>query len=1156
MSSLWFPARSVSTAAVHAQRGPLNRLAVPWWKWPSCRPRVMRLPAVGIIEVWNRLGKWNIISLVILTTWLNLWCDLNSLETLPSATNCIGSGAVYAPETDSCPFTLPGRSAELVTLGMLSKEKSDSYVPSWDGSSRTWRRYCKEVAWFMGGTKANHRQYAAAKLITRLTGAARLLSMSWHNRDFMGEQGVSKMLRCFAASPLVRRSLPNAASTMSEYFSFRRRPNEPIAQFLVREALGFEEFQEALLQLKEERDGLDPSQRQFDLPEITGLSAGSSGAPAQDHEPWWNGRWGEWRGVIHGDDEDDGEPVQGDAGPSQRPDGYAEVPQTSDPGSPVIGPSEQARRQNMDGSPTQSPSRKVATHRKPHGADDVLSPMDSFILDVMRGWRLLVAACLSSDEWRDVLASTGNKLDYQSIADALQVLWDEQLGRTLSSPSSFHHNHWVESWPSDGGAYYEQQYNWLDDGWNSSDWGDSNYSTGDAFAAHWNDSGSPSGDVGEMDQPDPDDPALKEAMDAERSAEAMFNEARRTWSQAQQATASLRRDRGFGQHAHDSGKGKGKCFNCGGNHYVWDCPDRLHPGPRKGVGKHLSQAELDAYLLKGKGKGKPKGLHMASWDDVWYGDSYENYGMFKGKGKYGKNVKGKYKPSLNTYVMDYDYHSAYCLELFPLELFSTSQPSTTGPQRSVPLGFGMLDCGATASAGPESSAKLLISKLREIDPQIGVHLDDSRRPYFRYGSGQWGRSLYHLTLVSAKNPARTFEMYTLPDPDGFVYGWSSPSQLVPILVGMDHLQKIGLVLDFSDGFALHGAEPEAEPYCLHKNPKGHFMIDLVYYLCGVISDAEAIDTFAATMDGAFASIFRTGILVLVGIGSNGVDGSFSCTNFRFTTCSSFTWFSVSLWSQKTIVINNKSWEVSSESCDVWDCFPWVPRASPWQLQRALRCLSSTTELYQQILEILAANQHGLATALTSTRPMAATLRALGRIVQHAAWGWATFLDKVLPQSTWPRMPRRSSPMPWRCWRSTWPGTKSPMPAWWRLASGWWNLRWRWRRTRPSWPWWRPTTKASKLISSCSLPRQWPSYARRTRTRPRVCCQCWPETKLPGWGRLLQNEFKCFPCLPPTPRWKWSHTRRHTCLQAIHEACWWCEPFSCWWSFGWDWYEDG
>ena len=201
----------------------------------------------------------------------------------------------------------------------------------------------------------------------------------------------------------------------------------------------------------------------------------------------------------------------------------------------MIGPSELDRRQNMGGSPTQSPSRKAVTHKKPHGVDDVLS---FFILDVMRGWRLLVAACLSSDEWRDVLASTGNKLDYQSIAAALQVLWDEQLGSgkspAMSSPSSFHHTHWVESWPSDGVSYYQQQYNWLDDGWNSSDWGGSNHSTGDAFAAHWN------GDVGETDQPDPDDPALKEAMDAERSAEA----ARRTWSQAQQATASLRRDRG------------------------------------------------------------------------------------------------------------------------------------------------------------------------------------------------------------------------------------------------------------------------------------------------------------------------------------------------------------------------------------------------------------------------------------------------------------------------------------------------------------------------------------------------------------------------------------------------------------------------------------
>ena len=64
-------------------------------------------------------------------------------------------------------------------------------------------------------------------------------------------------------------------------------------------------------------------------------------------------------------------------------------------------------------------------------------------------------------------------------------------------------------------------------------------------------------------------------------------------------------------------------------------------------------------------------------------------------------------------------------------------------------------------------------------------------------------------------------MYTLPDPPGYVYGWSSSNMLVPILVGMDFCSKTGLILDFSDGHALHGAEPEAEPYNMRRNPKGH-----------------------------------------------------------------------------------------------------------------------------------------------------------------------------------------------------------------------------------------------------------------------------------------------------------------------------------------------
>ena len=48
-------------------------------------------------------------------------------------------------------------------------------------------------------------------------------------------------LRKLASSPLVRRSLPNAAAIVTQYFQFRRDWSEPISSFLVRETLGYEE---------------------------------------------------------------------------------------------------------------------------------------------------------------------------------------------------------------------------------------------------------------------------------------------------------------------------------------------------------------------------------------------------------------------------------------------------------------------------------------------------------------------------------------------------------------------------------------------------------------------------------------------------------------------------------------------------------------------------------------------------------------------------------------------------------------------------------------------------------------------------------------------------------------------------------------------------
>ena len=70
-------------------------------------------------------------------------------------------------------------------------------------------------------------------------------------------------------------------------------------------------------------------------------------------------------------------------------------------------------------------------------------------------------------------------------------------------------------------------------------------------------------------------------------------------------TATLTRDRGFGQFS-SAGKGKGKCFQCGGDHFARDCPDRLHPRARKGFGKQLSPAEFSSSRAKDVDKGNQK----------------------------------------------------------------------------------------------------------------------------------------------------------------------------------------------------------------------------------------------------------------------------------------------------------------------------------------------------------------------------------------------------------------------------------------------------------------------------------------------------------------------------------------------------------------------
>ena len=148
----------------------------------------------------------------------------------------------------------------------------------------------------------------------------------------------------------------------------------------------------------------------------------------------------------------------------------------------------------------------------------------------------------------------------------------------------------------------------------------------------------------------------------------------------------------------------------------------MHPGNKgKGKGKFNYSAEWEnAELYYMKGKGKPKGKSKGK-----YGNMLDLQAMWKGKGK-SKNSSSR--PSVNAYMTE---------SLYGLELQESFEAQSTAAATMQP-NLGLLDCGATASAGPETSIQQLISSVLAQDHGARVTIAKYMRPFFRFGNGCWG----------------------------------------------------------------------------------------------------------------------------------------------------------------------------------------------------------------------------------------------------------------------------------------------------------------------------------------------------------------------------------------------------------------------------------
>ncbi|CAL1161233.1 unnamed protein product [Cladocopium goreaui] len=373
------------------------------------------------------------------------------------------------------------------------------------------------------------------------------------------------------------------------------------------------EFRECLIRLKEEKNGVDPERDGFGLPTVDEESASEgpdSEAPTANASP--------------------------DA--SERRRRYARIP-TDDPGQP------------------------------PAEDDDlVLSVSDSFILEQLRGWRLLTSASLSTDEWRDVLGTTQGKLDYVSISDALQVLYDEQMtGGTRLQPGHpqqpLYHGQHLQAYIAD--EHYDDDWSSMSSSSSWDEWGDDGWSSWNA-ALTWSE------DPWSYDSWWPEDGEDEADANAAQEGDPNASEASAAEAQKMEQLLADGRRKSY----------KGKSFD-----------------PWKGKGK--GKAPVNAYALN-------------------------HYGL----------------------EMELQTQHNGPVEHAMLATKKVATPRKTQIPREIPPGSGMIDSGATCSAGPETSVQRLVTKIMEADAAAQIRVETKDQPRFRFGSGKWGQALYKLTNAS------------------------------------------------------------------------------------------------------------------------------------------------------------------------------------------------------------------------------------------------------------------------------------------------------------------------------------------------------------------------------------------------------------------------
>ena len=126
----------------------------------------------------------------------------------------------------------------------------------------------------------------------------------------------------------------------------------------------------------------------------------------------------------------------------------------------------------------------------------------------------------------------------------------------------------------------------------------------------------------------------------------------------------------------------------------------------------------------------------------------------------------------------------------------------------------------------------IVAGINATTKPLPANFEQSARPYFRFGNGQWGRALYRVVITSnVSGYPQPFKLFALPNPPKLHHPDFDKNTLDPILVGMDHLGgDTGMAIDFPTSMAMDSFKTDFQAYQLPSNKKGRYLLDIVEYL--------------------------------------------------------------------------------------------------------------------------------------------------------------------------------------------------------------------------------------------------------------------------------------------------------------------------------------